>query len=275
VAARLLAQARLSLPFYLGFRAPAVRRTYADCRVRAAAGREPELVRELLDLYRAMADPGDGSVETINFRCAVITVAESGERMFFKEFPRHHLLHDVERVLRCSRVDRAWRAAHLLPRAGILTPRAVGTAFARLEDGRAMEYLATEWVDGALPYHVRLRRVSGDGEARVALLREFAGHLRLWHDRGVYLRDLVKNVLTRESERGLEFWLTDLDQLHPARRLTSGRLLHQMRQFARWVGPLAEEEANATVVSYLGDARGRMAGIIKEVLLTTVPTSPA
>jgi hypothetical protein len=281
--ARLLAQARLALRFYLGLGTPGVRRTYADCRVRAAAGRAPDLVRRLVALYRGEAGAEAGSVETINFRCAAITLPESGERVFFKEFPPRHRLHDVERLLRCSRVDRAWRAAHLLPRLGILTPRAVGTAFARLGDGRPVEYLATEWLDGALPYHMRLRAVSGDRAARAALLRGFAGHLRCWHDCGVYLRDLVKNVLTlapdagveccltRASDGGLQYWLTDLDQLHPARRLTTGRLLHQMRQLAYWAGPLAGHEADAITAGYLGDARGRMARIIKEVLLTTAP----
>ena len=271
---RLRAQVGLRLRFYLGLGAPGVRRAYGDCAVRAAAGRDADLVRRLVALYRGQAGPDAGSVETINFRCAVITLAGSSERIFFKEFPRHHRLHDVERVLRCSRVDRAWRAAHLLPRLGILTPRAVGTAFARLEDGQPMEYLATEWLDGALPYHMRLRAVSGDRAARAALLGGFASHLRCWHDCGVYLRDLVKNVLTRWSGGELEYWLTDLDQVHPARGVTRGRLLHQMRQLAYWTGPLAGDEADAIVASYLGDARGRMAGLIKEVLLTTAPAPP-
>jgi hypothetical protein len=270
-AARLLAQARLARRFYLGLGAPGVRRKYADCSVRAAAGRTPDLVRRLVALYRGDAGAEAGSVETINFRCAAITLAESGERLFLKEFPRHHRLHDLERLLRCSRVDRAWRAAHLLPELGILTPRAVGMAFARLEDGRPVEYLATEWLDGAVPYHMRLRAVSADRAARAALLGEFADHLRCWHDCGVYLRDLVKNVLTSASNGGLEYWLTDLDQLHPARRLTRGRLLHQMRQLAYWTGPLTEDEAEVIIAGYLGDARGRIARIIREVLLTTPP----
>ena len=271
---RLRARVGLRLRFYLGLGAPGVRRAYGDCAVRAAAGRDPDLVRRLVALYRGEAGAEAGSVETINFRCAVITLAGSSERLFFKEFPRHHRLHDVERALRCSRVDRAWRAAHLLPRLGILTPRAVGTAFARLEDGRPMEYLATEWLDGAAPYHMRVHELSGDSAARIALLGEFARQLRLWHDCGVYLRDLVKNVLTRWSEGGLEYWLTDLDQIHPARRVTTGRLLHQMRQLAHWTGPLAADEADAIVVSYLGDARDRMASLIKDVLLTTAPAPP-
>lgn len=268
------ARVGLRLRFYLGLGAPGVRRAYGDCAVRAAAGRDPNLVRRLVALYRGGAGAETGSVETINFRCAAITLAGSSERMFFKEFPRHHRLHDVERVMRCSRVDRAWRAAHLLPRLGIHTPRAVGTAFARLEDGRPMEYLATEWLDGAAPYPTRVHEVSDDRAARAALLRGFAGHLRCWHDCGVYLRDLVKNVLTRRSGGELEYWLTDLDQIHPARRVTRGRRLHQMRQLAHWTGPLAEEEADAIVTSYLGDAHGGMASIIREALLTTAAAPP-
>ena len=76
---------------------------------------------------------------------------------------------------------------------------------------------------------------------------------------------------TRASDGGLEYWLTDLDQLHPARRLTRGRLLHQMRQLAYWTGPLTEDEAEMIIADYLGDARGSIARIIREVLLTTPP----
>ncbi len=270
-ARRLRAQAWLGVRFYLGLGAPAVRRAFADCQVRAAAGREPEMIRTLLGLHRGLSGEAAGSVATINFRCSLITLARSGERIFFKEFPRVHALHDLERALRCSRADRAWRAAHLLPRVGILTPRPVGTARARSENGIPVEYLATEWVEGGMPYHVRVREAGGDRDARATLLQEFAGRLRFWHDCGVYLRDLVTNVLTRESHGGREYWLTDLDQLHPARRLTRRRLLHQVRQLARWCGPLTPDEARATVLGYLGTVHGNTAVAIEHALLTTQP----
>lgn len=270
-ARRLRAQARLAMRFYLGVGAPAVRASFPDCQVRAAAGREPDMLRTLLALHRGSAGEAAGSVATINFRCSLITLARSGERIFFKEFPRVHALHDVERALRCSRADRAWRAAHLLPRMGILTPPPVGTARARSENGVPVEYLATEWVEGGLPYHLRLREAGKDRDARTTLLKEFAGRLRFWYDCGVYLRDLVTNVLTRDSEEGREYWLTDLDQLHPLRRLTRRRLLHQVRQLARWCGPLTPEEARATVLEYLGTVHGNTAVAIENALLTTQP----
>jgi hypothetical protein len=266
---RLPAQARLVMRFYLGVGAPAVGGSFPDCQVRAAAGREPDMIRTLLALHRGWAGEAAGSVATINFRCSLITLAQSGERVFFKEFPRVHALHDVERALRCSRADRAWRAAHLLPGLGILTPRPVGTARARSQNGVPVEYLATEWIEGGLPYHLRLREAGKDSNTRTALLKEFAGRLRLWHDCGVYLRDLVTNVLTRDSEQGREYWLTDLDQLHPLRRLTRRRLLHQVRQLARWCGPLTPEEARATVLGYIGTSRGKTAVAMESALLTT------
>ena len=267
---RAAAQLRLSSWFYLGLHAPALRRSYPECRVRAAAGREPDLVRALVALYRGAPALEPGRVEAINFRCAAITPASTGGKFFLKQFPRNHTLHDLERALRCSRVDRAWRAAHLLPRLQILTPRPVGTARARAVEGRVVEYLATEWVHDALSYHLRLRGV-GEEAGRTALLEEFASHLRHWHDCGIYLRDLVTNVLTRRAGDRLEYWLTDLDQLHPIRRITRGRVLHQMRQLARWSGPLNPEEARAIVLSYLGRARGGFAEQIAEALLATLP----
>ena len=274
-ARRQAAQMRLCLLFYLGLGAPGVRRTYPECRLRAAAGRAPDLVRDLVALYRGEGDAGAGTVETINFRSAAVTPAGGREKFFVKEFPRGHAWHDVERALRCSRVDRAWRAAHLLPRLGILTPRAVGAAVTRAPDGAPLEFLVTEWLERGIPYHLRLRAVSDDTEARRGLLEAFGDELRRWHDRGIYLRDLVKNVLTRESDGGMEYWLTDLDQIHPGRRVTRSRVLHQMRQLARWSGPLAAEEARAIVGHYLGTTRGRTAEAIEEALLTAEPAEPA
>lgn len=264
---RLVAQVRLSFRFYLGLGASASRAAYPECRVRAAAGYRPELLRQLLALRRGEAE--DGEIEEVNFRCVVIRPAGKEERFFFKEFPRHHVLHDVERALRCSRVDRAWRAAHLLPRIGILTPAPVGTAIAFGGDGPT-EYLATDWLSDAIPYHVRLRDAAGEAERR-EMLCEFARHLHRWHNCGIYLRDLVTNVLTRSSPTGLEYWLTDLDQVHPIKRVTRKRLLHQMRQLARWSGPLSGDEAAAIVEAYLGTTSGSTARAIEERLLTTPP----
>jgi hypothetical protein len=247
--------------------APATRRNYPECSVRAAVGRTPDLICTLLALYRAKNAPEAGSVEHINFRCAAITLGDSGERFFFKEFPRHHLMHDLERSLRCSRVDRAWRAAHLLPRLGILTPRPVGTAVAREENGPAVEYLATEWLDGAVPFPDCLRRSEHCADVRMALLREFAAHLRRWHAQGIYVRDLVKNVLVRDDAGSRSYWLTDLDGLHPYRPLTRSRILRHMRQLAHWTGPLSPDEVSAICQEYLGEVECRFACQVARALM--------
>lgn len=268
--ARLRAQVRLAVPFYLGLGAPAERRAYPDCRVRAARGYSPDLVRTLVLARRGDAAPEGAEIEEINFRCVRIGLPEAGS-FFVKDFPRGHLLHDLERAARCSRVDRAWRAAHLLPRIGVLTPRAVGTAEVREPEGARIAHLVTEWLPGALPYHLRLR-AAREPDARRELLTGFARQMRRWNDLGIYLRDLVKNVLTRSSAGGVEYWLTDLDQLHPVRRLTRRRLLHQTRQFARWSAPLMEEDARAVLLSYLGTEAGRTASVVREALLTPPPT---
>jgi hypothetical protein len=234
-------------------------------------GYRPELVRTLVALRRGGS--GAGEVREVNFRCRIITPSGSEKRFFFKDFPRGHTLHDVERALRCSRVDRAWRAAQLLPRLGILTPAPVGTAFGRV-DGQPMEYLVTEWLPDAVPYQVRLGGVRDPGE-RAQMLGEFALGMRHWRDCGIYLRDLVTNVLTCKSPNGIEYWLTDLDQLHPVRRVTRSRLLHQMRQLARWTGPLTEWEAETIAMAYLGRASERAVEALSEVLLATAPAEPA
>ncbi len=257
----LASPARLAIPFYLGLGAPALRRTFPDCRVRVAPGQSPHLLRALLALYRGEAGQTAGSVEPVNFRCAAITLASTGERYFFKQFPRRHAFHDLERLLRCSRVDRAWRAAHLLPRLGLLTPRAIGTAAARSTGGRLVEYLATAWLPNAIPFPELLRRAADDASARLALLREFAQHLRCWHDQGIYLRDLVKNVLVCEQFGARSYWLTDLDGLHPYRRLTRSRVLRHMRQLSHWAGRLTEQEAAAICEEYPNNAVAQVANL--------------
>ncbi len=240
-------QLALCARFYLGLGAPCARTSYPECSVRAANGYAPDLVRELLALRRGGSTAG--TVQEVNHRCRVITPEGSDTSFFFKDFPRSHRLHELERIVRCSRVDRAWRAAHLLPSLGFLTPAPVGTALSVM-GGEPVEYLVTEWLADAIPYHVRLRAVT-QADQRAQMLREFAAHLRRQHDHRIYLRDLVTNMLTRESQGEIEYWLTDLDQLHPYKHITRRRLMHQMRQLARWTGPLTEWEAEMIAMAYL------------------------
>jgi hypothetical protein len=155
---------------------------------------------------------------------------------------------------------------------GVLTPAAVGSAFA-VVDGQPMEYLVTEWLPDAVPYHLRLREMRDRGD-RARTLQQFAQHLRSWHGSGIYLRDLVKNVLTRGSAQSLEYWLTDLDQLHPIKHITRKRVLQQMRQLSLWTGPLTEWEADTIAMAYLGRAGERTLNAIAHVLLTTPPLEP-
>ena len=264
---RALAHLRLGISFYAGWGAPAATRRYPECRVRAAKGRSTDLLRSLLAAYGGEATEGVGAVEEINYRCAAITVAGTGERIFFKEFPREHWLHGVESGLRCSRADRAWRAAHLLPRLGVLTPRALGTVRTQTVEGAAVEYLATEWLDGAVPFPERLRAAGEEAGTRAAMLREMARELRGWHALGIYLRDVVKNVLVREEESGRSYWLTDLDSLHPYRWVTRKRVLRVMRQLRHWAGPVSREEAHAICEAYLRQSEGPVACSMMEALL--------
>jgi tRNA A-37 threonylcarbamoyl transferase component Bud32 len=243
--------------FYLGLGAPAVRRRYPDCRVRAARGYSPDLIRRLVAAYRDESAAG-AEFGRINFRCAEIGLPDAGRRFFVKEFPRGHRFHDLERWLRLSRVDRAWRAAHLLGRLGVPTPKAVGTAHALEADGTITEYLVTEWLAGAKPFPEVYR--ASAGEARLSLLEDLGRKMREWHDEGIYLRDLVKNVLVGPGEDGQCYWLTDLDGLHPFKRMTRARSAWHLRQLAHHVGPLGEPEVKAVERGYGGEWVGEVLG---------------
>ena len=126
------------LRFYLGLGAPAAWSRRRGCALRAGRGYSCDMIADLLFRYQHEQEH-IVTVKRINHRCAAVTLPATGELFFFKEFPRGHGFHDVERALRLSRVDRAWRAAHLLPGLGILTPRAVGTAETRAREGSATE----------------------------------------------------------------------------------------------------------------------------------------
>ena len=250
---------RLNARFYLGLGAPCTRRAFPEARVRSALGVPPDLIRDLVACYQR----GSEQVERINFRCARITAGQPGRSVFVKEFPRLRRVHDVERGLRCSRVDRAWRAGHLLPRMGILTPRPMGTAQAGALDGTVTEYLVTEWLQSARPFPELLSAASG---GRAALLGELAGHMRRWHHLGIYLRDLVKNVLVTGEEGERRYWLTDLDGLHPMRWPNRDRVLFHMRQLAHWAKP-SPEEAQLVADAYLSSAPPSAAAAIRSALI--------
>jgi len=255
----MLAQVGLGVRFYLGLGAPGERRRYPECSVRSARGYSPEFLRTLLAIYLGKAAAEVGTMERVNFRCGRITVPGQPTEFFFKEFPRHHFAHDLERRVRLSRVDRAWRAAHLLPRMGLLTPRAVGTVQRPDVGGEMMEYLATEWFGGGLPFPDALSLVGSDLDARAVRLREFTELMGRCHDRGVYLRDLVKNVLVKDEVGQRTYWLTDLDGLHPIRRINRRRILFHLGQLAYYC-PLTQDEARFVCDTYLGTTQGEWAG---------------
>lgn len=252
-----------ALRFYLGLGAPCERRRYPECRVRAARGYSPELVRALVAVYRGESQ--EGEAEPVKPSCGRVTLTDQERPFFVKEFPSRHRANDLERWARLSRGERSWRAAHLLPRVGIATPRAIGLGHARRADGRAMEYLVTEWLDGARQFPKAL--AAGGAEARAALLGEFAGFMRQCHRGDIYTRDLVKNVLVMESGGERQYWLCDLDGLHPYRRVTAKRILFHMRQLAHHARPTITE-ARLICEAYLGTTKGRWAERVVAALMT-------
>lgn len=250
-----------ALRFYLGLGAPCEHRRYPECRVRAAAGHSPELIRALLAVYRGESE--EGKAERLKPSCCRVTLAGHADPFFVKEFPSRHPANDLERWARISRGERSWRAAHLLPRIGIATPRAIGLGQAQGRDGRVAEYLVTEWLEGAQQFP---RALAAAG-ARAALLREFAGFMRQCHGGDLYTRDLVKNVLVVERGGERRYWLCDLDGLHPYRRVTAKRVLFHMRQLAHHARPTATE-ARLICEGYLGTAEGAWAERVVEALMT-------
>jgi hypothetical protein len=264
---KLTAQARWCQLFYGAMlragRGPRV----GEVVVRAAAGYPPELVAELVS---CSLDEDSPLVQMVNFRSRIVAYGEPVRRFFVKEYPHLNAWHGLERVLRCARVDRAWAAAQVLPKLGFLTPPPVGMVV-RPQQGRGtIAYGITEMIEEALPFHRRLLPL--EGEARQARLREYVEQMRRWHDVSVYLHDLLPNVLTKQRADEWDYYLTDLDQLHPYRRLTRKRLLHQFYHLARWTGPLSEEEQRMVVQTFAGEITGALARDLFRVLAETLPS---
>jgi tRNA A-37 threonylcarbamoyl transferase component Bud32 len=126
------------------------------------------------------------------------------------------------RGLRTSAAVRNFHLGHRLASLGIATPRPLLAVAPRWHNLLSPSYLATEWIEGAVPIDAFARAATEWAPARRrAALREAAAWLgrlvgRL-HKCGYSHRDLKSaNLLVRERDRHIETFLVDLDgATHP------------------------------------------------------------
>jgi tRNA A-37 threonylcarbamoyl transferase component Bud32 len=124
------------------------------------------------------------------------------------------------RILRSLQIPRAARNFHLadaLLRAGIATPRPLLAVLPRWRAFFRLCYLATEWIEGAVPIDAFLRNATrfeaGKKQVILRAAAECLGHLLgTLHARGFTHRDLkATNLLMRESAGRVEAFVIDLD----------------------------------------------------------------
>jgi tRNA A-37 threonylcarbamoyl transferase component Bud32 len=118
---------------------------------------------------------------------------------------------------RSHRASRAWRLGRALIKREVDTPRPIAVVVPRKRKVRADAFLATEWIEGAVPLSEFLRRAEffGSAERRqmVSSAAESLGRLLgRMHTKGIRHRDLKpSNLLVVETENSLRTLLIDLD----------------------------------------------------------------
>ncbi len=126
-------------------------------------------------------------------------------------------LRQFVRGMRTSAALRNFRLGHRLLQLGIPSPRPLIAVSPRWHRILCPSYLATEWIEGAVPLDAFARRmaVRPAAEQRVAFNDAAARLGRLigtLHAQGIAHRDLKSaNLIVREREGGVEVFLVDLD----------------------------------------------------------------
>jgi tRNA A-37 threonylcarbamoyl transferase component Bud32 len=219
-----------------------------DCR--RAAGRdytalaigefnEGELARLVTSPERALSDPTATVVKQGRSALVVrvdLPIGGAETRTAYKRCGSRRWLRRIARGMRPSAAVRNFRLGHRLLKLSIETPRPLIAVSPRWHNLLRPSYLATEWIDGALPLDAFAKSASALSPARRRVaLRETARQLgRLigtLHNRGYAHRDLKSaNLLVGERGGRVEVFLIDLDGASRAYlRLTITRLKNVAR----------------------------------------------
>ena len=165
-----------------------------------------------------------------------LTISGTAIQTAYKRCGSRTQLRRLVRGIRTSAARRNFLLGHQLLSLGIATPRPVLAVFPRWHNLLSPSFLATEWIEGALPLDAFTRTAVAWGSARRrAALRETARQLgRLigtLHKHGYSHRDLKSaNLLVREINGEIEVFLVDLDGAsRPRFRIDAARLKNLAR----------------------------------------------
>ncbi len=138
-------------------------------------------------------------------------------RTAYKRCGSRSWLRRIVRGLRTSAAVRNFRLGHRLLNLGIATPRPLIAISPRWLNLLKPSYLATEWIDGALPLDAFARGANDWARSRSRAVlcdaaRQLGRLIATLHNRGFSHRDLKSaNLLARERGGRVEVFLIDLD----------------------------------------------------------------
>jgi tRNA A-37 threonylcarbamoyl transferase component Bud32 len=169
------------------------------------------------------------------------------------------------RSLQTPRAKRNFHLGHALLHEGIATPRPIFAVSPRWRAFFRPSYLATQWIEGAVPLDVFLRDAGRfDAASKRAVLRKAAerlGHLiGNLHAHGFCHRDLkASNLLVRDSGGQVEAFVIDLDGaarpwfLSRRRRMANlGRLVFATGELS-WITHALRHRALRAYLAAAGD----------------------
>jgi tRNA A-37 threonylcarbamoyl transferase component Bud32 len=191
---------------------------------------EPFVSRDLEASVRHVLDPAS-AVRTVHWGRnylyeSVMGTDDGPRRVVVKQFRNQGWRRRLDRRLRGSKAERAWRAARALIAAGFCTPSPV--LLAESTDAEGASYLVTAVLEPAHEVRQFFRRLNeGDREVSfpdvepAAFLKRLGRFARAIHDAGFWYRDLsLGNILAHPSDEGrLDLCLVDCNRVRTGVRL--------------------------------------------------------
>jgi len=208
-----------------------------------------------------LVDPSSATA-TLHWGRNYLYVAELRTRsgaveVVVKQFRNQGRWKVLERRLRGSKAERAWRAATAIAAAGVCTPEPILLVEADRPEGPS--FFVSRRLDGAHEVRHFFRRLNGETGPHdfpevddLDFLRQLGGFCRTIHDAGIWYRDLsMGNVLARLHPDGsLGLWVVDCNRARTGRRLGT---LRRVRDLCRF--PIMQRtHSDAFLAGYWGEA---------------------
>ena len=192
-----------------------------------------EAAFEAISLHRAaLAEPA-GQVLKRSSETSVTVVQVRGVKVCVKEFHARGALHALKDFIRPSPPRRSWWAGRMLEALGLPAPQCLALLLRRPWDLGGSSFLimsALEDVEG-IDAFARRRLPEMSFAQRKDAVRRAAVFLRLLHHARVFHSDLkVSNLLVRERDDKLAFFLVDLAAVRRPWKLTRGHVTRNMAQ---------------------------------------------